>query len=127
MTYVVTVTSTENPTLFKTIETYSEWGHILRNFLLIHTSNIAADGSVKPIVTVDANVNWSAEVTGGATLNTNAEAGTIEVTLPVNESEQEVTYTVTVTSEGGAIVKTIDLIQSAAGDSSVSVVFPCVF
>ncbi len=126
MTYVVTVTSTEDPTLFKTIELVQS-GPYIKELSADHTSNIAADGSVKPIVTVDANVNWSAEVTGGATLNTNTEAGTIEVTLPVNESEQEVTYTITVTSEGGAIVKTIDLIQSAAGDSSVSVVFPVSF
>nr|HXK76298.1 hypothetical protein [Bacteroidaceae bacterium] len=126
MTYVVTVTSTEDPMLFKTIELVQS-GPYIKELSADHTSNIAADGSVKPIVTVDANVNWSAEVTGGATLNTNAEAGTIEVTLPVNESEQEVTYTVTVTSEGGAIVETIDLIQSAAGDSSVSVVFPVSF
>ncbi len=111
--YTVTVTSTEDASLVKTIELVQS-GPYISDLAADKSNNLLADGSEDPVVTVDANVSWTPEVSGGATIF-DYDATSIIVDLPENTTDQEVTYTVTVTSTDGTIVKTIDLVQLGAG------------
>ena len=70
--------------------------------------------SVQVLLTADDDIDWTASVTGGATLadgdNSGSGSKTLTVNLPANTTNQQRTFTVTVSHDGGNDVS-VDIVQ----------------
>jgi|GEM_PF-3992061 len=75
------------------------------------------------VITVGGNVDWTATVTGGATLNpaSGKGAGEIKVTIPANTAATAAEYTVTVSTTAEVATKSYEfkISQDAAGTTKM--------
>lgn len=96
----------------------------------LSTPNVAAEASETKVY-VTGNVDWTASVTGGATLSqaSGTGAATVTVSIPANtDTENTKTYTVTVQTEAEVENKTVHLVitqakASVVGENDVVFVF----
>lgn len=85
-------------------------------------SSINAAGG-ESVITVGGNVDWTATVTGGATLNpaSGKGVGEIKVTIPANTASTAAEYTVTVSTTAEVATKSYEfkIAQDAAGTAKL--------